>query len=112
MNVELEPVRARVDALDRMLKSHAGGLELLGVDPHGVVRIRLTGMCAGCELKPVTVVSVIEPALQALPGVSAVQIVGGRVSEHAMAALHGAARTGRAAILEAVEAFERSAGTA
>jgi Fe-S cluster biogenesis protein NfuA len=102
-------VQARVAALDRMLHSHAGGLELQSVGADGVVQVRFTGMCVGCELKPVTAACVVQPALAALEGVTAVQISGGRVSDEAQAALRASAGGmygDTAAILRAVERFE------
>lgn len=102
-------VRLRVAALDRMLRSHAGGLALDGVDARGVVRVRFTGMCVGCELKPVTAATVIAPALAALEGVHGVEIAGGRVSEHALAALRAGAPDAQA-VLRAVEQCETELG--
>ncbi|MBB3178197.1 NifU family protein [Variovorax sp. Sphag1AA] len=87
----METVQVRVQALDSLLRSHAGGLELQSFDERGVVRVRFTGMCVGCELRAVTASRVIEPVLRALNGVTAVEIAGGRVSEHALAALEASA---------------------
>ena len=100
-----EPVTARVAALDRMLRSHGGGLELLSCDAAGRVRVRFTGMCVGCELRPVTAHTVVEPLLAELEGVRAVDVAGGRVSEYALAALQaGGCRA--AGTREAVLRFE------
>ena len=47
-----------VEALDEVrpyLGSHAGGVELLGVDPEGVVHLRLEGSCDGCPSSTMTV---------------------------------------------------------
>jgi Fe-S cluster biogenesis protein NfuA len=107
--MDAQQVRARVAALNRMLHAHAGGLELQSVEAGGVVRVRFSGMCVGCELKPVTAASVVQPALLALPGVTAVEIAGGRVSEEAQRALQASAAGAYgdlAAILRAVERFE------
>ncbi len=49
----------------------------------GVVRLRYTGMCAGCHLRPLTTASTIRPALLALEGVIRVEIEGSRVSAEA-----------------------------
>jgi Fe-S cluster biogenesis protein NfuA len=103
-------VQVRVQALDSMLRSHAGGLELQSFDERGVVRVRFTGMCVGCELRPVTAARVVEPALRALEGVTAVEIAGGRVSEHAQAALEASAGCADLqAILRAVQRCEDDA---
>jgi Fe-S cluster biogenesis protein NfuA len=109
VSADRQLVQVRVAALDRMLRSHAGGLELQSVGADGVVRVRFTGMCVGCELKPVTAASVLRPALEALEGVTGVEIAGGRVSEEAEAALRaaaGGAYGDREAILRAVVRFE------
>ncbi|NML44310.1 NifU family protein [Ramlibacter sp. G-1-2-2] len=103
-------VALRVAALDRMLRSHGGGLELESVSPDGVVRVRFTGMCVGCELRPVTSSSVIEPALAKLDVVTRVEIAGGRVSEYALASLQAASAPDRDAILQAVEQCEAEIG--
>jgi Fe-S cluster biogenesis protein NfuA len=83
----MDDVRFAVEALHTLLRSHAGGLELQSVDGTGTVRVRFTGMCIGCELKPVTSERVVRPVLEALEGVRAVEIAGGRISEFAHAAL-------------------------
>jgi len=68
-----------VEALDQVrpyLGSHAGGVELLGVDPDaGVVRLRLEGSCDGCPSSTQTVKLAIERAIeQAAPEVTAVEV--------------------------------------
>ena len=65
-----------VEALDQVrpyLGSHAGGVELLAVDPEaGVVRLRLEGSCDGCPSSTQTVKLAIERAIeQAAPEVTA-----------------------------------------
>lgn len=72
-----------------MLGAHAGGIELLGVEGT-TVRLRFTGMCTGCHLRPVTTASTIRPALLELPGVEAVEIEGSRISAEAEARLAAA----------------------
>jgi Fe-S cluster biogenesis protein NfuA/nitrite reductase/ring-hydroxylating ferredoxin subunit len=67
-----------VEALDQVrpyLGSHAGGVELLGVDPGGVVRLRLEGSCDGCPSSTMTVKLAIERAIEeAAPEVTAVEV--------------------------------------
>jgi Fe-S cluster biogenesis protein NfuA/nitrite reductase/ring-hydroxylating ferredoxin subunit len=67
-----------VEALDKVrpyLGSHAGGVELLGVDPEGVVRLRLEGSCDGCPSSTMTVKLAIERAIEeAAPEVTAVEV--------------------------------------
>jgi Fe-S cluster biogenesis protein NfuA len=68
------------DALERVrpyLGSHAGGVELVGVDDEGVVRLRLQGSCDGCASSALTVRNAIEDAiLLAAPDVVAVEVAG------------------------------------
>jgi Fe-S cluster biogenesis protein NfuA/nitrite reductase/ring-hydroxylating ferredoxin subunit len=67
-------------ALDRVrpyLGSHAGGVEYLGMDEHGVARLRLEGSCHGCPSSLVTVRSAIEGAvMDAAPDLAGVEVAG------------------------------------
>ena len=67
-----------VEALDQVrpyLGSHAGGVELLGVDTDGVVHLRLEGSCDGCPSSTMTVRLAIERAIEeAAPEVTAVEV--------------------------------------
>ena len=67
-----------VEALDKVrpyLGSHAGGVELLGVDPTGVVHLRLQGSCDGCPSSVLTVRQAIERAIEeAAPEVAGVEV--------------------------------------
>jgi Fe-S cluster biogenesis protein NfuA len=67
-----------VEALDQVrpyLGSHAGGVELLGVDPEGVVHLRLEGSCDGCPSSTMTVKLAIERAIEeAAPEVTRVEV--------------------------------------
>jgi len=59
------------------LGSHAGGVELLGVDDDGVVHLRLEGTCNGCPSSTVTVKLAIERAIEeAAPEVTRVEVEG------------------------------------
>jgi Fe-S cluster biogenesis protein NfuA len=80
---------ARLDELRRVLEAHAGGIELVEV-AGGIVSLRYTGMCTGCQLRPLTTASTVRPALLALPGVEAVEIEGSRISAEAEARLAAA----------------------
>ena len=67
-----------VEALDKVrpyLGSHAGGVELLGVDPAGVVHLRPAGSCDGCPSSVLTVRQAIERAIEeTAPEVTAVEV--------------------------------------
>jgi Fe-S cluster biogenesis protein NfuA/nitrite reductase/ring-hydroxylating ferredoxin subunit len=70
-------VRAALDQVRPYLGSHAGGVEYLGVDALGVVRLRLQGSCDGCPSSLVTVKTAIEKAVEeAAPEVTRVEVEG------------------------------------
>jgi Fe-S cluster biogenesis protein NfuA len=79
-------VLSRLEELRPVLDAHAGGIELVEID-RGVVRLRFTGMCTGCHLRPLTAASTIRPTLLALDGVTSVEIEGSRISAEAEARL-------------------------
>lgn len=86
MSVDPERLEATVAALSRLIRAHAGGLELVDVDDvAGIVTVRYTGMCRGCELRPVTTEGSVRPALLEVPGVTAVRVAGMRISAEAEA---------------------------
>jgi Fe-S cluster biogenesis protein NfuA/nitrite reductase/ring-hydroxylating ferredoxin subunit len=67
-------------ALDRVrpyLGSHAGGVDYLGVDEHGVVRLRLEGSCNGCASSTETVRLAITQAVEeAAPETAGIAVEG------------------------------------
>jgi Fe-S cluster biogenesis protein NfuA len=72
-----ERVRRALDEVRPYLGSHAGGVDLLGVDEAGVVRLALRGSCDGCASSAVTVKLAIERAIEeAAPEVTEVQVAG------------------------------------
>ncbi|KWX06765.1 hypothetical protein TR74_20965 [Carbonactinospora thermoautotrophica] len=71
-------VRQALDQVRPYLGSHSGGVELLGVDAQGVVRLRLEGSCSGCPSSTLTVRLAIEQAIEeAAPEVTRVEVEGG-----------------------------------
>ena len=84
----------RLERLRPVLDAHAGGIEFVEAIG-GTVRLRFTGMCTGCHLRPLTTASTIRPALLELAGVEAVEIEGSRISVEAEARLADALRHGR-----------------
>lgn len=59
------------------LGSHAGDVELLGIDEDGVARLRLTGTCDGCPSSRVTVQEAIEREIRAVaPEVTGIDVEG------------------------------------
>lgn len=71
-----ERVAAALEKVRPYLGSHAGGVELLGVDGE-VVRLRLEGNCDGCPSSTTTVELAIEQAIDELaPEITRVQVDG------------------------------------
>lgn len=76
MAVDVELLRAVLDAVRPSLQADGGDCELVGVDEDGVVSLELTGACAGCSLSDVTLSQGIERVLKDnVPGVTAVRAV-------------------------------------
>jgi len=58
------------------LQADGGDLELLDVNEDGVVRVRLTGACAGCPMSQMTLTMGVERALkEKVPGVKKVESI-------------------------------------
>lgn len=75
------PTLSRVEAaLERVrpyLGSHAGGVQLRGIDQQGVVHLALEGTCNGCQSSTLTVKLSIERAIEeAAPEVTGVDVEG------------------------------------
>jgi Fe-S cluster biogenesis protein NfuA len=93
--MELETVvRERLDHLSRLMSTHAGGLELVRLDPDGSVTVSFTGMCTGCPFRPLTMAGTIRPGLLAIDGVTSVRAAGARISDEAEERLAAAMAAG------------------
>jgi Fe-S cluster biogenesis protein NfuA len=73
-------MRDRVEkALEKIrpsLQADGGGVELVGVTGDGVVKVKLTGACAGCPMATMTLAMGIERAVkQEVPEVKRVEAV-------------------------------------
>jgi Fe-S cluster biogenesis protein NfuA len=83
-----ERVRGALDRVRPYLGSHAGGVELLAIEPSGVVRLRLEGNCQGCPSSQVTATMAIERAiLEDAPEITEV-VVEGVAAEPALLQIH------------------------
>lgn len=70
-------VQRALDAVRPYLGSHAGGIDLLGVDGDGVAHLRLQGSCDHCPSSSETVRLAVEQAvLEAAPEVVRVEVEG------------------------------------
>jgi Fe-S cluster biogenesis protein NfuA len=81
--VDREALLARIDQVSAAIGAHAGAIELLELSETGSVRVRFTGMCTGCLFRPLTMMGTVEPALLEVPGVTAVEAAGTRISAEA-----------------------------
>ena len=59
-----ERVAAVLDALRPMMQADGGDIELIDVDPDGVVHVRLQGACIGCPSASMTLTMGIERNLK------------------------------------------------
>jgi Fe-S cluster biogenesis protein NfuA/nitrite reductase/ring-hydroxylating ferredoxin subunit len=72
-----ERVLAALERVRPYLGSHAGGVEYLGLDPDGTVRLRLEGSCDGCPSSALTVKMAIEKGIEDVaPEVTKVEVEG------------------------------------
>jgi Fe-S cluster biogenesis protein NfuA len=73
MREEIEKILK--EEVNPVLAMHGGGAELVDVTD-GIVKIKLTGGCAGCPMSQMTLASVVEEAIKAkLPAVKKVEAV-------------------------------------
>jgi Fe-S cluster biogenesis protein NfuA len=84
-------VAAAVAELNRALRTHGGAVESLGFAEH-TLRLRMTGLCAACLLKPITLQATIRPFVRERLGLE-VEMVGARISAEAQARLERAFTT-------------------
>jgi Fe-S cluster biogenesis protein NfuA len=84
-----DAVLAKLDEVRPALAAHAGDIQLIEIRK-GTVRLRFTGMCTGCPLRPLTTASTLRPALLSVAGITAVEIEGSRISAEAEARLAAA----------------------
>jgi Fe-S cluster biogenesis protein NfuA len=74
--------------LNLALRTHGGAVECTGVE-EGTVRLRMTGLCAACLFKPVTLAATIRPYIRERLGMGA-EIEGARISAEAQERLERA----------------------
>lgn len=70
-------VKSALDKVRPYLHSHGGNVELLGISPQGVVRLRMQGSCHGCPSSAATLQNSIEQAiLETAPDVTEIAVEG------------------------------------
>lgn len=58
-----------------MLALHGGNIELIEITDKGIVKVKLTGGCAGCPVAQMTLVGVVESAIKSrVPHVNKVEL--------------------------------------
>lgn len=81
--VDPHEVELRARAVSQLLASHGGGIEIVDSDDDDVVRVRFTGLCTACWMRPITQAQILDPAFRDLDGVRAVEVDGVRFSTQA-----------------------------
>ncbi len=74
-------IESAVAELNLALRTHGGAVECVGRDGE-TLRLRMTGLCAGCVFKPVTTEATIRPFILERLGLQ-VDVEGARVSAEA-----------------------------
>ena len=77
-------VTAALDTIQRRLRAHAGGVEVVSVSDGGEVMLAFTGNCIKCPAQAMTYGASILPVIERLPGVSAVSMRNLSVSDAAI----------------------------
>ena len=71
-----EKVEKALNKIRPSLQADGGDVELVKVEDNGVVKVKLTGACAGCPMSQMTLKMGIEKLLKKeVPGVTAVEAV-------------------------------------
>lgn len=83
IHVDAELFDRRLAEVSRRLVAHAGGVELVDLTADGRVLLKYTGLCTGCPYRPLTSAVTVRPMLMQVPGITAVEIQGSRISEEA-----------------------------
>jgi len=71
-----EKVQEALNQIRPSLQADGGDAELVDVDDNGVVKLRLTGACAGCPMSQLTLKEGIEKALkEKIPQITRVEAI-------------------------------------
>ena len=74
--IDRAKVKQALDAIRPYLQADGGDVELVGIEPDGIVRVRLVGACGGCPMSQMTLSAGIERVLkQQVPAVKRVMAV-------------------------------------
>ena len=74
--IDQSQVKQALEAIRPYLQADGGDVELVGVEPTGVVKVHLVGACGGCPMSQMTLSGGIERILkQQIPAVKRVVAV-------------------------------------
>ena len=73
-------IELRAELVSHLLQSHGGGVEVIPSKKENIVRLRFTGLCTACSLRPLTTANIIKPMFGDVPGVIDVEVEGCRIS--------------------------------
>jgi Fe-S cluster biogenesis protein NfuA len=74
--IDQAPVKQALEMIRPYLQADGGDVELVSVEPEGVVKVRLVGACGGCPMSQITLSAGIERILkQQVPAVKRVEAV-------------------------------------
>ncbi len=69
-------VEKALEKIRPMLQRDGGDIELVDIQPDGVVKVKLTGACSGCPMSTMTLKNAIETTLkEEIPEVKSVEQV-------------------------------------
>ncbi|MGM0568077.1 MAG: NifU family protein, partial [Elusimicrobiota bacterium] len=63
--IDREKVKEVIEEVRPSLQADGGDIELVEIEDDGVVKVRLTGACAGCPMSQMTLKAGVERALKA-----------------------------------------------
>jgi Fe-S cluster biogenesis protein NfuA len=84
-----EALEAALAQVRPLILGHGGEIEVLGVTPEGMVRVRLSGACRTCPNMAMTYVGPIRTALMEVAGVAGVECAQVHAGPRALARLAG-----------------------
>ena len=71
-----EKVRKALDDIRPWLVAHGGNIQLVEVTPENIVKVKLTGACAGCPMSQMTLKHGVEKQLmEKIPEIASVEAV-------------------------------------
>jgi Fe-S cluster biogenesis protein NfuA len=85
--VDLDELRLQMRVVSHFLSAHGGSIEIESIGEDGVVHVRFEGLCTSCALRPLSLETLVRPALLEVAGVTGVEAAGLRISAKAGARL-------------------------